>query len=479
MRLVGIGAAGVYAPRYRISAEAFTDAWGRFRAPGISEKAVPEADEDPLTMAVAAGEQCLRASGTDPATVEWVGLATTTPPVEDEDPTARLAAMLGLGEGTPTATFAESTRAGTRGLWGAMDAVIAGTEPALLLAADAPRGHPDKPVDHAAGAGAAAILLVGDTQKAPATITDRATATDPAPGIRFRRSDRVESEGLGITQYDRSTFVNTVGAAVSGLATDPAPDAVALQAPNGKLPYRAAGAIGVDTEAIQSTATVHTLGDTGAASALLALVEGLREDNSNLLAVGYGSGAGADAFVIDRQSGIPIGGSLADGTAIDYPSYLRRRGVVTSDPPAGGGAYVSIPSWTRTLTARYRQIAGQCRSCDALTFPPEGACPKCGSLEKFEQIHLPRRGVVEAATTISQGGAPPEFSELQRQSGEYAALIVAFSVDAETVSIPLMGTGAAPDAFERGTAVETTIRRIYTQEGVVRYGCKARPIELS
>jgi hydroxymethylglutaryl-CoA synthase len=38
-----------------------------------------------------------------------------------------------------------------------------------------------------------------------------------------------------------------------------------------------------------------------------------------------------------------------------------------------------------------------------------------------------------------------------------------------------MGTGADPSEFAVGDRVETTIRRIYTQEGVTRYGFKIRP----
>jgi len=38
-----------------------------------------------------------------------------------------------------------------------------------------------------------------------------------------------------------------------------------------------------------------------------------------------------------------------------------------------------------------------------------------------------------------------------------------------------MGTDADPSAFAVGDRVETTIRRIYTQEGVTRYGFKIRP----
>ncbi len=44
--MTAITGVGAYAPRFRITSEAFEDAWGQFHAAGISEKAVPSADED-------------------------------------------------------------------------------------------------------------------------------------------------------------------------------------------------------------------------------------------------------------------------------------------------------------------------------------------------------------------------------------------------------------------------------------------------
>ncbi|MFT4885402.1 MAG: hydroxymethylglutaryl-CoA synthase, partial [Natronomonas sp.] len=57
-RLAGIGA---YTPRLRIVAEEFEEAWGNFDAAGIEQKAVPEADEDALTMGIEAAERALDA----------------------------------------------------------------------------------------------------------------------------------------------------------------------------------------------------------------------------------------------------------------------------------------------------------------------------------------------------------------------------------------------------------------------------------
>ncbi|EMA41899.1 hypothetical protein C446_04800, partial [Halobiforma nitratireducens JCM 10879] len=46
-----VEAVGAYAPRYRLTAAAVEETWGQFHGAGISETAVPAADEDALTMA--------------------------------------------------------------------------------------------------------------------------------------------------------------------------------------------------------------------------------------------------------------------------------------------------------------------------------------------------------------------------------------------------------------------------------------------
>ncbi|ADB60810.1 protein of unknown function DUF35 [Haloterrigena turkmenica DSM 5511] len=474
--MTAITGVGTYAPRFRITAEAFEEAWGQFHAAGITEKAVPAADEDALTMGYEAATRALEAAAVDPSSVDWLAFASSRPPEAEEDLTARLGAMLALDESATRQLFTGSTRAGTRALWAGMDAIGADATAGLVVAADAPKGDPDDGVGHAAGAGAAAFVV---EPGGPAEIVDRAEYATPYPGTRFRNTGEDETRGLGVTQYDRAAFTETVGGAIDGLETDPDPDAVAIQAPDGKLPYRAAGAASVGTDEIQAAATVHELGDLGAASVPVSLATALEDGFDSVLAVSHGSGAGADAFVVESSGEVPAETALEGGDTLSYAEYLRQRGVVTTGPPSGGGAYVSVPSWRRSIPQRYRLEAGRCPDCGALSFPPEGACTDCGSLVEYEPVELPGTGTVEAITTISQGGAPPEFAEQQARSGDYAAAIVALEDEAGTgsVSISAMGTDAAPEEFAVGERIETTIRRVYTQEGVTRYGFKVRPAE--
>ena len=462
---LGIHGAGAYAPVLRIDGDTFADAWGKFGGAGIDKKAVPEADEDALTMGWEAGRRALAATGDTGSDVAWLGFATTTPPLAESDLTARLGSFYGVDEVATRQVFTGSTRAGTRALFAALDADFENGV-GLVIASDCPRSAPDDEREHAAGAGAAAFVVGPD---APLAVTDRAEYATPFPGTRFRRTGSEHTEGIGVTSYDRKAFCETLSGAIDRLDVDPADaDAAAVQAPDGSMPYRAAGEIGIERSTIETCATVHELGDTGAASVPLSVVRALTDGADTVVGAAFGSGAAADAFALDIAKPVPNHVALDGTVVLSYPEYLRRRKTITSGPPEGGGAYVSVPSWRRTIPQRHRLVAGQCPVCDALAFPPEGACTECGNLVAFDPTPLPREGTVVAATSISRGGEPPEFADQQAASGSYAVVIASFETDGKRVSIPLQVV-AEQSTPAIGDDLTTVVRRLYEQEGVVRY----------
>lgn len=453
----GILAVGSYAPENRVPAEAFEEAWGRFDAPGVESKAVPDADEDALTMGVQAARRALSAADAAGESVDRLAVATTTPPLEEEDLAARVGSYLNVPADAVRRTYAGHTRVGVDALLEAIDAD--GT--ALVVVSDCPEGEPDDSREHAAGAGAAAFL-VGDD--APAVVSERATHADVRPGTRFRQHGSENVEGLDVGTYDRAAFTEPIEAAVDALETDETDaEAIALQAPNGKLPYRTS----LDAEAIAAVETVSELGDTAAASVPLSLSEAFAAGTDRTLAVGWGSGAGATAFVVEGTA--PVEASLDGDRELDYPAYLRRRGDIVGEKPDGGAAHVPVPTWRRSLPQRHRHEAGVCPECGAVAFPPEGACPDCLSLVEFESVEPELEGVVDAATTIGQGGAPPEFAEQQARQGSFGVAIVRFDAGEGEVSLPMQVVGGA----SMGDRVRAVPRRVYVEEGVPRYGLKA------
>lgn len=472
IRIVG---AGGYAPRYRVAAEAVADAWGKFEARGVESTAVPAADEDALSMAVAAGRRALGAADRDPATVDAVGLATTTPPLAESDLTPLIGEALGVPPAADRRYHAGSTRAGTDALTAAAD----GETPALVVVADCPRGEPADARDHAAGAGAAAVVLDDGPAASGAAIVDRATAGIDYPGTRFREPGDDRVRGLDVTGYDRAALRETVVAAVDDLDAEVAVDRLAPGAPDGATPARIADAVGVDADAVVTP--VSRLGDLGAASAPLALVEALSaaDGDDRTLVVGHGSGGVADAVVVEGGAPVDlaptVGPSGSDRTvAVDYASYLRLRGELEGEQPAGGGARISLSTWRRQRAARYRLVAGRCPDCGSVSFPGEGACGDCGALPSFAPAPLARRGTVEATTTVAPGGAPPEFVPQTERGGDYGVAVVRFpAADGDgAASVPIQIAGPDPETVAAGDAVRAVFRLIYEQDGVPRYGTK-------
>jgi len=495
----GIAAVGGYVPRLALLTETYREAWETGSAPGVDRTAVPDADEDSLTLGVEAGRRALDAAAVDPEEVASLAFATTTPPTEEDETVVRLGSLLGTPASARAREYGRSTRAGVAALADALTGDA--PTPALVVGADCPKGSPESDTEAAAGAGAGAALIVDG---GPLRAIAAGEYVDPYPGTRFRRYGRTQTERLGAGRYELDAYRTCiVGAIRDGLsdganAISDAPDAVALTAPDGKLPYRVSGeAPGLDAKRIAAGTVVSRTGDTGTAGPFLGLADTLTTGSRYPLVVGYGGGSGATAIYLSKGGSVSVNAAIDPITDLTYAAYARRRGFVTGETPSGGGANVSVPSWRRTLPQRHRLMAGRCIDCAALTFPPEGACASCGSLTGYEAVRLRGTGTVEAVTAVGASGAPPEFSVFSQRAGSFDVAVVGFdapetSSDGDRrndesgasdlgtrcdtpVSIP-MSVIADVDTPAVGDRVRAVPRRIYELEGVIRYGLKVVPI---
>lgn len=98
-------------------------------------------------------------------------------------------------------------------------------------------------------------------------------------------------------------------------------------------------------------------------------------------------------------------------------------------------------------------------------------CTACGNKD-FEEVKLSGDGEILTYTIIARGAAPPEFNVQQKTGGPFAVAIVKLD---EGPTIVGQITDCDPSNIRIQMKVESVIRRIYEQEGVIRYGFKFRP----
>ena len=102
--MIGIIAYGVYVPLHRLGPE--TTGWY-----GRGEKAIANYNEDSITMAVAAGMNCL--DGIDRNKIDGLFFASTTSPYKEKQSAVLVATALDLRRDILTSDFTNSLRAGT------------------------------------------------------------------------------------------------------------------------------------------------------------------------------------------------------------------------------------------------------------------------------------------------------------------------------------------------------------------------------
>ena len=137
-------------------------------------------------------------------------------------------------------------------------------------------------------------------------------------------------------------------------------------------------------------------------------------------------------------------------------------------------AHVSVPMYWRTIPQRYKMIGQKCKKCGHVNFPPKGVCKYCSASSDFEELKLSGLGKVHTFVLISAGGAPPEFADQEKAGGQYPVAIVELAEGPKVIG---QIADADPKEVKIGMPVRTELRRIYSEEGVIRYGFKFVPAE--
>jgi uncharacterized OB-fold protein len=127
----------------------------------------------------------------------------------------------------------------------------------------------------------------------------------------------------------------------------------------------------------------------------------------------------------------------------------------------------------RTIPQRYKLMGQKCKKCGGVNFPPKGVCKHCNASSEFDDVQLSGKGKIHTYVLISAGGAPPEFAEQEKAGGMYPVAIVELEEGPKVI-----GQVADADlkAMKIGMPVTAELRKIYSEEGVIRYGFKFVPV---
>ncbi len=131
------------------------------------------------------------------------------------------------------------------------------------------------------------------------------------------------------------------------------------------------------------------------------------------------------------------------------------------------GAYVSKQQYDESLSSRLSLIA---QNDDKIIWPPRQMNSDGVTLSK-ESTNLSPKANVLTWTKLSAAGAPSEFAIRAPILGGLSTVMVEFDEGPKGVFLVVDDEDIVPKI---GDSVEFVVRMLYGQEGIVRYGTKAR-----
>jgi len=405
--MVGIVSYGGYIPRLRLSRMSIFQNMGWF-APAIimvaqGERSFCNWDEDAVSMAVAASQDCLK--GMDKTKVDALFLSSTTLPFADRSCAGIVKTALNLRDNILAEDVTTSIKCGTSALITALDVVRGGEREKILVTAS------DKRETKAAyfyemwfGDGAASLLAGSDHVIAEFLGSYSVTYdfVDHYRGAQRRYDYMWEERWVRDEGYS-----NIIPEAVNGLfnklsiSMDDV-DTFVFPCFFKREHRKIAQELGAAPEKVLDN--LHEVcGETGAAHPLVMFVYALEQakPGDRILLAGFGQGCDALYFQVTEEiqkmpprSGIR--GSLENKKSEDnYLKYLKFRDLIQTEM----GIRAEAPMQT-AMTVLWRRnqmllglVGGKCRECGTAQFPKMSVCvnPECKAVESQDDYEFADR----------------------------------------------------------------------------------------
>ncbi|MEW6034077.1 MAG: 3-oxoacyl-[acyl-carrier-protein] synthase III C-terminal domain-containing protein [Chloroflexota bacterium] len=465
--MAGIVSYGAYVPWWRLSRKAI--------APGGSgEKAIANWDEDSVTMAVAAGMDCL--SDADRNSIDGLYFASTTSPYKESQVSTLVATALDLREETRSADFSSSLRAGTSAVRAALDAVSAGSARRVLVAAaDCRLGMPGSTFEQDCGDGAG-VLVIGNSDVAAEVVASYSVNNEildvwRADGDQFLRS--WEDRFIITKGYLRSMSQAISGVLKQAKLTPKDITRAVLYTPDGRRVAELAKEAGFDPKAQVQDPLAAAMGNTGCAYALMLLVAALEDakPGDTILWASYGNGS--DAFVLRATDKIGQGKGrramkkhLASKRVLeDYRTYLQWRRLLPMDQPRRPVmGNISLSAAWRERKQNLAMYGGKCQVCGTVQYPQQRICVSCQTADKFDPVRLyDKKAQVFTYTAdfLDPIETPQVTAVVDFEGGGRCLLAV---------------TDRVPNEIKVGMPLEVSFRKVFFERGIHNYFWKATPV---
>jgi len=441
---------------------------GRSARAGAPERALAWADEDALTLGVAAARDCLRGQAREQ--IDLLLFASTTGPYLEKQGAAIIAAALALPAAVRTVDIGSSLRGGTQALLLARDALLAGSaRSALVVVADCREGAPGSALEANGGDAAVAFLLGGGD--ALFELSDSASVSVEILDVWRRHGDRFShswEERFVITQgYLEPALAALQQLRERGRFDVADSDHLLLSAADRKAQQSLAAAIGASARLADGM--FGSVGACGSAHALLQLVALAEsaEPGSSAVLLNHGDGADALGLRFLRRAAPRIAAQLARRIPVDtLLVYLRARELLQTEYAGHDFQGISASVQQRERAENLALTGQRCR-CGEPQFPRGRICQACGGADGFHDECFAERGATLVSYTLDAFFPAPE-----------PPTVVGVVQVEDGPRIYLQLTELAAADVRCGMALEFVFRRIHRVGGRPNYFWKCRPREV-
>jgi 3-hydroxy-3-methylglutaryl CoA synthase len=397
----GMSRIGVYIPESRLESHALPPAWNASRI-GKRSRSVAYFDEDTVTMALAAAQDCLR----EFAEVDALFFCSTSVPVSGKQVSSLLVEVLGLPSDCRTLDLTGSSRSTTSAVLTGLELIENGVHQNILVVASE---------SQMASVGSYEELNVGDG--AAAVLLSRSEA-----GLRYlcgyswnqAYSSSWKPELSPYLQFDDARFASqqsferaispTINSSCAKLDITCSDIDFIADSPTDVYRKPLARMLKVPPDVFVPSTTAKT-GYLGSTDPVISLITVVATGSVGQRILWLNSSNGCDLLLVEVVSqdfiascDAALNPGLSQTEPLqNYADYLNFKGILKTEDAGRYRVFSSSPMLEREKDILWRLQAKRCTACEGVITLNVSICPSCQH-RAFEPFPLARTGVVFSFT---------------------------------------------------------------------------------